>query len=42
MSIGLYCVARGGGVISETGSSVDVHRFILCCKGGLSPKPEVA
>ena len=29
--------------MEETGSSVDVHRFILCCKGGgLSPKPEVA
>ena len=31
----------GGGLYTKTGSSVDVHRFRLCCKRGLYTKPEV-
>ena len=36
--MGLYSVFdvfEAKGVIHETGSSVDVHRLTLCCKGGL-------
>ena len=35
--MGLYSifdVFEAEGVIHETGSSVDVHRLTLCCKGG--------